>query len=177
MESIGKTLMEARLSKGLSLGEVEELTKIRTHYLQALEEDKFGILPGHTYVLGFIRTYARALGLDPQELSDAYKAISIPPQQELKPMEPVAPSVDKNPRSLSRGLVIAGLCGLALLTLFGVDSLWKKGQNAPPTEPVSKPPLVSGEQNNQTPPQQTPPQQTVPQQTAPQQPAPQPVTE
>ncbi len=160
MESIGNTLREARRGKGLSLKELEEMTKIRVHYLRALEEENFNALPGKTYVQGFIRTYAKALGLNPQELSDAYKAAVITPEQVIKPIEPLAPAVTKSTPSIPRGLVIAGLCLLALLTLFGVDSVWKK-TSPPAAEPATKTPAVSN--MPQTPPQPQPqPQQTNP---------------
>ena len=145
METVGSTLREARKSKGLGLNDLEEITKIRVRYLEALEEDDYEKLPGHTYAIGFIRTYARALGLDPQEAADSFKAmVAKPDQPELKPLNPVMPTSLQPRRGISRGVIISVLCLLALLTLFGVDSVWKKGQTTlPPVEPVSKTPVVS----------------------------------
>jgi cytoskeletal protein RodZ len=61
---IGNSLREARLRQGYELPRVEADTKIRAKYLKALEEEHFEVLPGETYVKGFLRTYAEYLGLD-----------------------------------------------------------------------------------------------------------------
>ena len=58
MPDIGNTLREARIRKGLTITDVENVTKIRAKYLEALEEDDFEVLPGPTFVKGFLRTYA-----------------------------------------------------------------------------------------------------------------------
>ncbi len=70
--SIGEILREARAKKGMSLEEVENETKIRRKYLRAMENDDFSTLPGKVYVRGFLRTYARFLGLDGEELVRQY---------------------------------------------------------------------------------------------------------
>lgn len=72
---IGQELKSARLKKGLDLTEIEEALKIRLRFLQALEKNEFDILPGPAYVKGFIRSYAKYVGLDPQALIEEYKAI------------------------------------------------------------------------------------------------------
>jgi signal transduction histidine kinase len=61
---IGTSLRQAREQRGLRLAEVETRTHIRSRYLQALEDERFDLLPGEAYVKGFLRTYAEALGLD-----------------------------------------------------------------------------------------------------------------
>jgi len=69
---IGSSLREARLRQGLDFPELEQRTKIRPKYLRALEDERFDILPSPTYVKGFLRTYADALGLDGQPFVDEY---------------------------------------------------------------------------------------------------------
>ena len=64
MFEIGNSLREARLRQRLDFRQVEQATKIRSRYLRALEEEDFDALPAETYVRGFLRTYAEALGLD-----------------------------------------------------------------------------------------------------------------
>jgi cytoskeleton protein RodZ len=71
---IGSSLREARLRQRLDFPELEERTKIRPKYLRALEEERFDVLPAPTYVRGFLRSYARALGLDPQPFVDEYNS-------------------------------------------------------------------------------------------------------
>ncbi|MFZ3580377.1 helix-turn-helix domain-containing protein [Virgibacillus sp. DJP39] len=70
---IGIKLKEAREAKNLSLDSVQETTKIQKRYLVAIEEGNFQILPGKFYARAFIKEYATAVGLDPNELLDEYK--------------------------------------------------------------------------------------------------------
>jgi hypothetical protein len=74
MFAIGSSLKEARLRKGLDLPAAAEATKIRTRHLKALEDEQFDILPGQTYVRGFLKTYADFLGLDGQLYVDEYSS-------------------------------------------------------------------------------------------------------
>jgi len=69
---IGNSLREARIRKGLTIRDVEDATKIRARYLQALEQDDFDTLPGPVFVKAFLRTYATFLGLSADELVEAY---------------------------------------------------------------------------------------------------------
>src|ERR671925_286723 len=78
MFEIGNSLREARLRQGLDFPEVEHATKIRGKYLRALEDEQFDILPGQTYVKGFLRTYSEYLGLDGQLYVDEYNSRYIP---------------------------------------------------------------------------------------------------
>jgi cytoskeletal protein RodZ len=64
MREIGRMLREARQAKGISLPQAEELTKIRLRYLMALEEGDLSGLPGRVYAIGYLRSYARCLGID-----------------------------------------------------------------------------------------------------------------
>lgn len=74
--NIGEQLRNARLAKGLTLQDAEEATKIRSKYLEALENEQFDALPGKVYVIAFIRNYARYLGLDDNDLVQQYKEYS-----------------------------------------------------------------------------------------------------
>ncbi|MHB0857540.1 MAG: helix-turn-helix domain-containing protein [Anaerolineae bacterium] len=68
MGELGSRLREAREALGLSLEQVEDATRIRAVFLQALEEERFADLPGDVYVRGFVRNYAQVLKLDADEL-------------------------------------------------------------------------------------------------------------
>jgi cytoskeleton protein RodZ len=61
---IGSSLREARIRQGIDFPALEQGTKIRAKYLRALEDERFELLPAHTYVKGFLRSYADFLGLD-----------------------------------------------------------------------------------------------------------------
>lgn len=58
---------------GITLETAEERTKIRRKYLEALENENFGLLPGRVYVKGFLKNYGRLLGLDSDMLVSAYE--------------------------------------------------------------------------------------------------------
>lgn len=73
MFEIGDTLREARSRKGLTLRDAEDATKIRSRYIQALEDDDFEVIPGPAYVKGFLRTYAGFLDLDADLLVNEYR--------------------------------------------------------------------------------------------------------
>lgn len=64
MGELGELLRKTREERGLSLDQVEEATRIRSAYLQALEEEAWERLPPRTYVKGFLKSYARYLGLE-----------------------------------------------------------------------------------------------------------------
>jgi cytoskeletal protein RodZ len=74
MFEIGSSLREARLRKGLDLSAASDATKIRARHLEALEDEQFDVLPGQTYVRGFLKTYADYLGLDGQLYVDEYSS-------------------------------------------------------------------------------------------------------
>jgi len=64
MGSFGDRLRREREQRGISLEDVALTTKIRAGLLQALEGEKFDRLPGGIFNKGFVRAYARHLGLD-----------------------------------------------------------------------------------------------------------------
>lgn len=82
-KEVGQKLKQARERRGQGLAEAAKSTRIRSHYLLALEEGDFGALPSPAQVRGFLRTYAEYLGLDAQQLFDLLK-----PQETLAPEQP-----------------------------------------------------------------------------------------
>jgi cytoskeleton protein RodZ len=70
----GSDLRAARERVGWSLQQIASALRIRPQYLEALEDGRIGDLPGNAYALGFLRTYASALGLDPKEITRRFKA-------------------------------------------------------------------------------------------------------
>lgn len=61
---LGTLLEKARQEQGLTIEEMSKRTKIRSQFLQAIEEEQYHLLPGEAYVKPFIRTYTKALGLE-----------------------------------------------------------------------------------------------------------------
>jgi cytoskeletal protein RodZ len=70
---LGNILKEAREAKGLSLDELQSITKIQKRYLLGIEEGNYSMMPGKFYVRAFIKQYAEAVGLDPDQLFEQYK--------------------------------------------------------------------------------------------------------
>jgi cytoskeletal protein RodZ len=64
MKDIGNFLRERREARGISLIEVEKDLKIRKKYLQALEDGNVDVIPGKTYIIGYLRNYSKYLGID-----------------------------------------------------------------------------------------------------------------
>ena len=66
-------LREARQRGGYSVADAAHVLRIQEHYLDALEVGRFDQIPGTTYTIGFLRSYAGFLGLDPDEIVEAFK--------------------------------------------------------------------------------------------------------
>ncbi|MHB8733204.1 MAG: helix-turn-helix domain-containing protein, partial [bacterium] len=69
---IGERLRNARTARGLTLEDIEAATRIKGHYLDALEREAWDELPGVTYVRGFLASYARQLGISVDEILSLY---------------------------------------------------------------------------------------------------------
>lgn len=64
METLGELFRQTRERQRLSLEQIASKTRIQQHHLQALEEEDYASLPAKVFVKGFVRSYARSLGLD-----------------------------------------------------------------------------------------------------------------
>src|SRR4051794_38741573 len=70
--SFGSWLRQQREIRNINLREISENTKIGMRYLEALEEDRFEVLPAPIFAKGFLREYAKYVGLDPDEVVNFY---------------------------------------------------------------------------------------------------------
>ncbi len=103
MEGIGGILREARERKGATLDQIEETTKIKKRYLLALEHEEWDRMPGKVYAKGFLRTYARYLGLDEHALGDMYELAvreTAKVQANAGPAPAVAPEAPRRRREV-----------------------------------------------------------------------------
>ena len=80
MDSIGRSLIEARTARGLSIEQAARDTHITKRFVEALEAEEFALFPAETYLLGFMRSYARYLGLDGDRLVQLYRNIQLQEQ-------------------------------------------------------------------------------------------------
>jgi cytoskeletal protein RodZ len=133
MFEIGSSLREARTRQALELPELESRTKIRAKYLRALEADQFDVLPGHSYVKGFLRTYADSLGLDGQLYVDEYNSRYVPGEDEapLRTRGAPTPAARRRRRERRESHVVAiALVAIAFVAAL-VIAAWKFGGPEP----------------------------------------------
>jgi cytoskeleton protein RodZ len=76
MDSFGTFIRQARETKHLSLEQVASQTRIQQNYLEALENEDFGRLPGKVFAKGFVKSYAKALGLNEEDALQRFLASS-----------------------------------------------------------------------------------------------------
>ena len=156
MFEIGNTLREARVRRNLTLQQVEEDTKIRVKYVQAMENEDFDVMPGATYVKGFLRTYSEYLALDPEVMLDEYRSRGVKTAEIQEPFGGV--SMLGAPRS-HRGRNTVVFVAVICLLVLGV--IWILGRGSD-TQPSTKPgalgitsPSPSPSASNSAKPQQT----------------------
>jgi hypothetical protein len=126
MFEIGSSLREARERQGLDIAELEVRTKVRSKYLRALEDENFDQLPAHTYIKGFLRTYADALGLDGQLYVDEYNSRFVAGEEDVDLRPRRVPPSRRPRRRREGGVVLVALSAIALLTAL-VIAAWKFG--------------------------------------------------
>ncbi|MGQ9571767.1 MAG: helix-turn-helix domain-containing protein [Dehalococcoidia bacterium] len=118
-------LQRARQARGLTLEEVERDTRISRRYLEALENENFGLLPAPVYARGFLRTYARYLGLEPSNLLPLFP-VGYVEEPVLQPWPKV-----KTPRTWpSSGLLAAAVVGVLIIIVIAVYSLGGQGESS-----------------------------------------------
>lgn len=117
---IGAALKAAREFRGLSLEEVADSTRIRRSYLAAIEEMRLEDLPSRPFTIGYVRAYAKALGMDAEAAVERFKADEPAPDAALP--EPIGVQPEKDPR-LTLVLVAGAL-------IIGAIILWNVAQRA-----------------------------------------------
>lgn len=151
--SVGTRLRAAREEQGLSRGEIAERTKIAERHLESIEDGRLSDLPGRTYAIGFVRSYARALGLDDKSFVDAARdeigaTAPAPPPRTLNTMEPGDPA--RVPSSKLAWGVLALLIVLVAIGAFAWRGFFLPAADLPPlaadevvTEPTAAPPTAA----------------------------------
>ncbi len=138
MFEIGNSLREARLRQHLDFPDAEHGTKIRGKYLRALEEERFEVLPSHTYVKGFLRSYADFLGLDGQLYVDEYNSRFVSGEDDMPMRARRVPAARGRRRERRESnIVLLALLVIALVTAL-VIAAWKYGGSEPQAVPGLK---------------------------------------
>jgi cytoskeleton protein RodZ len=148
--SFGAWLRRQREAREISLREVAERTKISLRYLEAMEEDRFEVLPAPVFAKGFLREYARYVGLNPDEVVNHYLSVQQPAAAEgaddearrdrrgvapqhgshaaLRPASTYSSTYARRwPRWLAVAAGVAVLLGLVALLAFLSDR-WRQGR-------------------------------------------------
>jgi len=136
MFEIGGSLREARLKRGLTPADVQKAIRIRDRYLQALEEERWELLPGDAYVKGFLRTYADYLGLDGTLYVEEYNSrFARPDEPQLVPERFARTGTRFGGIGFLRPLVVvAAIVGIvAGFTAWQLSGSPSKKHSAPPT--------------------------------------------
>lgn len=135
MFEIGSSLRQARERRGLELSDVERVTRIRSRYLKALEDERFDLIPGLVYAKGFLRTYAHYLGLDADRFLDELAAQLPPDEEEAVGSTPLP--VHRRRRLATTPLVglVVVLVAAVVLWVLGSTGGGSKPRVAPPPEP------------------------------------------
>jgi transcriptional regulator with XRE-family HTH domain len=123
MEEIAKTLKEARHRLGLTLEEAERSTRIRAHYLEALEKGELQSIPSQVQARGFLKNYSEYLGLDSGPILQRYSEVvhsqrTLPLRRVRQDDQATRPSVAVRRRRISADLVIAGVITIAVLAVL-----------------------------------------------------------
>jgi cytoskeleton protein RodZ len=114
--SFGEELRRERIVREISLEEISAATKISVRLLHALEDSDLEKLPASTFTRGFIRAYARHLGIDPEEKVNAYLADLAGASNEAGgPKRPRPRSRFLRGRRATAGTIVGGVTGLLLL--------------------------------------------------------------
>jgi cytoskeleton protein RodZ len=163
MESVGEFFRQVRETKGLSLDDVASKTRIHPDFLRALEEGNFSKLPDQVFAKGFVRSYARSLGLDEEDAMrrfDQSAGTFYDKQSETERLR-VKQAEDEKRKKTNRKVVVAAaavaLLGLVLLLTREQSSVSSQRRMVEPQPQRGAPPLTSPREPVRTPEPNAPP--------------------
>jgi cytoskeletal protein RodZ len=118
--TLGEKLRQAREEQGISISEVAENTRISPHYIRSIENDDYKPLPGGIFNKGFIKSYARFIGVDENEaLHDYASLVNAQTEDPIESHRPYRPEVltdERNFESRAPTIIFAAVI-LALMTV------------------------------------------------------------
>jgi len=127
MTSVGQHLRDLRVAKRMSVAEVSRTTRVPIASVERIEADRFDELPGEVFVRGFLRAYARAVDVPPDEVLARYTASRrvawVTPLPITSPVRPA--------RTRRFGVAIAFVLLLILFTLALSIVLRPRGDDMP----------------------------------------------
>ena len=140
--SFGTWLRRQRELREISLREIADVTKISIRYLEALEQDRFDVLPAPVFAKGFLREYARYVGLDADEVVNSY----LTAQEEIEPEDQPEPrgSQRRGGRlEKTSGLLLTSAVVVLLGVVAGLAYYMERAETdeAPEPPPIAAPPV------------------------------------
>lgn len=151
MGAFGDKLRREREMRGITLEEIAESTKISKRCLKALEDEQFELLPGGVFNRGFVRSYARFIGINEEQTVADYVAASNeqePPADKF-PLDIHEKETNSPPLNPKRSMLPVLLALLALIGVVGGWTFWMKHKplrteraGTPAVQPVSSGPAA-----------------------------------
>jgi transcriptional regulator with XRE-family HTH domain len=139
--SFGAWLRRQREAREISLREIAETSKISLRYLEALEQDRFELLPAALFAKGFLREYAKFVGLDPDEVVNYYLS-ALPVEEKTDRQRPHPGNRQRAPWTVV-SLVVAAVAVLGAALWFFSNRTESEGEPptivAPPREDFAAP--------------------------------------
>lgn len=121
--TFGESLRKERELRGITLDEISQHTKVHPRFLEAIEHDDLSVLPAKAFAKGFLRSYAKVVGLDEDEViaNFEYRHRTLQIQEEAeKPSKRVTPASD-NTAFIILVLLVAVL---AVIVWFSTQQYW-----------------------------------------------------
>jgi cytoskeleton protein RodZ len=131
--TLGEKLRQAREERGISISEVAEQTRISPHYLDLIENDDYRTLPGGIFNKGFVKSYAKYVGIDEQEALQDYASLVATqegiPSDDPKTYKPEVLTDDRASSSMLPTIIFAAI--ILGLMAWGIFALVNYIQNQP----------------------------------------------
>ncbi|HEY3800923.1 MAG TPA: helix-turn-helix domain-containing protein [Caulobacteraceae bacterium] len=128
---VGAALKAARLSLGMTIEEISEVTRVRERHLAAIEAAAIDQLPSRPFTVGYVRAYAKALGLDADATAARFRAENPSPDDQL-----LAPVGVTRRQPVVRNRSFLGVLALVGLAVLG----WNVARHAMATQTAKPPP-------------------------------------
>ncbi|WDF82004.1 DUF4115 domain-containing protein [Lacticaseibacillus pabuli] len=151
MDEIGQKLREARIEKGYTIDDLQQITKIQKRYLIAIEEGNFSALPGDFYVRAFIKQYASVVGINVEQLMEDYQQdipsvtptqVDEPENDDVQPTRSAshperAVAAKRSVRRYLPQIVIGAAVLLIIIVVYGL-TISQQRKDAKPSIPVDQ---------------------------------------
>jgi cytoskeleton protein RodZ len=147
-ESVGTALRKAREKRGVSLPQVSRDLCLKEDVLRALESRQYSALPKVPYCFGFVRTYARHLGLEPEEMVRRFKGEigDVPQPAKLQPPQPIRSGRFPGRTALTVSVLVAAAAyGAWYFYMAKPDEIFVPATTADADQPMAPVPLVAAD--------------------------------